>query len=223
MSRDHEPDDQDHQSTDRNDDNLGQAVRVGPCDLVVGLFAARAIPRGGIIAPIRGRRYHRDDPIHRSERGANLLQTGYRTYVLPEAPAVYANHSCLPNAGVVDSRRLVALRDIAAGEEIRWDYSTSMDEDFWTMRCRCGAPGCRGIVGDFRRLPRELRRRYLELGIVPRFIAWRYSGRGCSTSLSNAACSVYHGQGVIRRGACPSQSTIPAAVGAPAGPGEVER
>ncbi len=147
---------------------------VGPCELGAGLFAGRAIQQGEVIVPLGGLRYTRNDPIHESETGANLLQTGYRTYVLLEAPAVYANHSCDPNAGVVDSRRLVALRDIAPGQEIRWDYSTTMDENFWTMRCRCGAPGCRGVVGDFKTLPRELRRRYLELRVVPRFIAWRY-------------------------------------------------
>ena len=151
-----------------------QRVWVGPCELGAGLFAGRAITRGEVIVPLGGPRYRRDDPIHDSETGANLLQTGYRTYVLLEAPAVYANHSCDPNAGVVDSRRLVALRDIAPGQEIRWDYSTTMDENFWTMRCRCGAAACRGVVGDFKTLPRELRRRYLELRVVPRFIAWRY-------------------------------------------------
>ena len=160
MPRDHEP--------------AAPPVRVGPCDVGAGLFATRPIRAGEIILPLRGARYGRDDPIHDSERGANLLQTGYRTYVLLEPPAVYANHSCDPNAGVVDSRRLVALRDIAAGREIRFDYSTTMDENFWTMRCRCGAPGCRGTIGDFKGLPAEVRRRYLDLGVVPRFIAWRY-------------------------------------------------
>jgi len=149
-------------------------VRVGPCDVGSGLFAVRPIRAGETILPLRGPRYRRDDPIHDSERGANLLQTGYRTYVLLEPPAVFANHSCDPNAGVVDSRRLVALRDIAAGREIRFDYSTTMDENYWTMRCRCGAPGCRGTIGDFKALPPEVRQRYLDLGVVPRFIAWRY-------------------------------------------------
>ncbi len=140
-----------------------------------GLFAARPIRRRARpFCPCAGSRYRRDDPIHDSERGANLLQTGYRTYVLLEPPAVFANHSCDPNAGVVDSRRLVALRDIAPGQEIRFDYSTTMDENFWTMRCRCGVPGCRGTIGDFQALPPEVRRRYLDLGVVPRFIAWRY-------------------------------------------------
>src|SRR3954470_10317610 len=39
------------------------------------------------------------------------------------------NHSCTPNAGFVEGNPvLVALRDIAAGEEICWDYSTSLAE-----------------------------------------------------------------------------------------------
>ena len=117
------------------------------------------------------RRYERDDPIHDTPGGANLLQTGWRTCILLDAPGVYANHSCNPNAGIRDGRILVAIRPVAVGDEIRFDYSTTMAENFWTMRCFCGAPDCRGLVEDFARLPLELRRRYLELGVVQRFIA----------------------------------------------------
>ena len=86
-------------------------------------------------------------------------------------PDRYLNHSCDPNAGIVDNRRLVAIRAIAAGEEIRFDYSTTMAEDFWTLECRCGSPLCRGTVTDFRLLPSEVKQRYLELGVVQGFIA----------------------------------------------------
>ena len=65
---------------------------------------------------------------------------------------------------------MIALRDIEAGEEIRFDYSTCMSERLWTMRCRCGEANCRGIVRDFHDLPAEIRRRYLAAGIVQRFI-----------------------------------------------------
>ncbi|CAN5539249.1 SET domain-containing protein-lysine N-methyltransferase [soil metagenome] len=57
------------------------------------------------------------------------------------------NHSCEPNAGFSDGTpTLFALRDIAVGEEITWDYSTSLSEPGWELICRCGTPSCRGVV-----------------------------------------------------------------------------
>ena len=57
------------------------------------------------------------------------------------------NHSCAPNAGFLTGEPvLFALRDIAAGEEIGWDYSTSISEPGWSLACRCASPDCRGVV-----------------------------------------------------------------------------
>ena len=150
-------------------------LRVSPCELGRGLFATCAYGPGELILRLSGPRFERNDPIHQTEAGANLLQTGRQTYILLGPPGVFANHSCNPNAGIRHNRRLVALRAIRAGEEIRFDYSTTMDEEMWTMPCRCGAPGCRGVVEDFVRLPAEVQRRYLELEVVQGFIArkWR--------------------------------------------------
>lgn len=153
--------------------NPGADVRVGSCELGMGLFADGPIPAGSLILPLAGRPFDRRDPIHATPAGANLLQTGPTTYILLMPPAVYANHSCDPNAGIRGNRNLVAIRDIAAGEEIRFDYSTTMDEEFWTLRCRCGALACRGVVTDFDQLPDALQRRYLKLGVVQGFIAAR--------------------------------------------------
>jgi hypothetical protein len=149
-------------------------VYVDTCDVGLGVFAAASIAAGEAILRFSGRRVSRRDPMHDTPAGANLLQVGKRSYILPVAPSIYVNHSCAPNAGVSAKQTLVALRLIAAGEEIRFDYSTSMDEDFWTMSCACGTPTCRGVIGDFKRLPRPLRHRYMALGIVPRFIRRQY-------------------------------------------------
>jgi hypothetical protein len=148
-------------------------VRIGECSLGRGLFAATDFRREDLIMVFKGPRYERDDPIHQTREGANLLQTGLRTYILLQEPGVFVNHSCDPNAGIRINRRLVAIRDIVAGEEIRFDYSTTMDEGYWTMECRCGAAHCRGRVTDFHELPDEVRARYLALRIVQGFIARR--------------------------------------------------
>lgn len=145
-------------------------VFVAPCTIGQGLFAGRAFAAGEVILWLSGERYGRDDPLHDTDAGANLLQIGPSRYILLTAPAVYANHSCDPNAGVADGRRLVAIASIGAGQEIRYDYSTTMDEDFWTLDCRCGAPTCRGRVTDFHWLPEAVKARYRDLGVVPRWL-----------------------------------------------------
>lgn len=150
---------------------MGDSLRVAPCNVGRGLFAERAFAPGELILNLEGVRYDRDHPIHLTEFGANLLQTGWRTYIMLEAPAVFANHSCNPNAGIQGNRRMVAIRPIAPGDEICFDYSTTMAENYWTMKCRCGDPICRGVVEDFRKLPVEIQARYLDLGVVQRFIA----------------------------------------------------
>lgn len=65
---------------------------------------------------------------------------------------------------------LVAIRPIASGEEITWDYSTTMSEDDWEMDCNCGAPSCRKRIRDFKYLPPKLREHYQVLGIVPEYV-----------------------------------------------------
>lgn len=148
-----------------------RSLEIAPCPLGYGLFAMRSFRPGDLILRLFGPRFGREDPIHFTQNGANLLQTGQRSYILLDPPGVFANHSCEPNAGVMANRRLVAIRPIAVGQEIRYDYSTTMDEDFWTMACHCGASTCRGVVTDFRLLPPETKERYLALGVVQRFIA----------------------------------------------------
>jgi uncharacterized protein len=66
------------------------------------------------------------------------------------------NHSCEPNAGFINGEiTLGALRDIAAGEEITWDYSTSISEPGWTLDCRCESSRCRRIVRSWSELGAE--------------------------------------------------------------------
>jgi len=64
----------------------------------------------------------------------------------------YINHSCRPTAFMqtVHGRLLVlALRDIAPGEEITVDYVSTMHSD--RKRCTCKAPNCRGTINKTRR------------------------------------------------------------------------
>lgn len=88
----------------------------------------------------------------------------------------FVNHSCQPNSGIrnVQGRIvLFALRALARDEEITFDYSTTQAGGFWEMECHCGAPTCRGRIGDFKDLPQAFRSRYVRLGAVLPFLVSR--------------------------------------------------
>jgi hypothetical protein len=94
-------------------------------------------------------------------------------WLIPEAPARFINHSCDPNCVLADdpadadAALVVAIRPIAAGEEITFAYDRVDADELaanknnpayawrpeWTFQCRCGAPICRGLVDSYR--PKE--------------------------------------------------------------------
>ncbi|HEY2507356.1 MAG TPA: SET domain-containing protein-lysine N-methyltransferase [Streptosporangiaceae bacterium] len=76
-----------------------------------------------------------------------------------EPVMLFLNHSCEPNVGFAGNIVLVAMRDIAPGEELTTDYALFDDYD-GEMQCACGTPSCRGSIGgrDWQRP--ELQRRY---------------------------------------------------------------
>ena len=101
------------------------------------------------------------------------LQIGPDLYIGESGQADdFVNHSCRPNAGMlIDGTdvRLIAIADISPGEQITFDYSTTMDEDDFEFDCLCGSADCRRRIGDFKHLPPELKSRYAALGIVPKY------------------------------------------------------
>jgi uncharacterized protein len=76
-----------------------------------------------------------------------------------EPVMLFINHSCEPNVGFAGNTVLVAMRDVAAGEELTTDYAL-FDDYEGQMTCSCGSARCRGVIGgrDWQ-LP-ELQRRY---------------------------------------------------------------
>ena len=61
-------------------------------------------------------------------------------------PADYINHSCNPNAGMRGQICIVAMRDIAPGEEITIDYAMVDSSGYDAFPCACGAADCRGQI-----------------------------------------------------------------------------
>lgn len=136
-----------------------------------GLFAKKDVPAGTVLCKVTGRQLRFEETILLKERESHTLQTDFDRYILCEPPFLYSNHSCNPNCGINHNLQLVALRAIKKGEELFWDYSTSMLERHWTMKCSCGEKNCRKIITDFDLLPKNLQAKYLTLNIVLPFIA----------------------------------------------------
>ena len=88
------------------------------------------------------------------------FQCGADRYSLPEGLSREMNHSCDPNTWWSGSTTLVARRDIEAGEEITYDYSTAeVDHDF-EMDCTCESPRCRGTISNRDHLDPEWQTQY---------------------------------------------------------------
>jgi uncharacterized protein len=88
---------------------------------------------------------------------------GFHLVALDEAEyepvMLFINHSCEPNVGFAGNIVLVAMRDVAAGEELTTDYALFDDTDD-PMACNCGTPSCRHTIsGRDWQLP-ELQRKY---------------------------------------------------------------
>lgn len=131
-----------------------------------GLFARQPIKVGEIVVVKGGyilTKAQRDRIA--IELGPSEIQVTEDLFIGPttrrerEGGMMHLNHSCEPNLGLQGQIVFVALRDIAADEELTFDYAMNDDEP-GEMQCLCGAPTCRGtITGSDWRNP-EIQRKY---------------------------------------------------------------
>lgn len=122
------------------------------------MFAVEPIPRGRLVMPLGGRVLSSADLTE----DLLALQIGEDEWLASDGSLIddLVNHSCSPNVGFLDGTPcLYALRDIAVGEEICWDYSTSISEPGWQMHCCCETSQCRGVIRPWPELSSEDRRR----------------------------------------------------------------
>jgi SET domain-containing protein len=139
---------------------------VGPSGLHgTGVYAARDIPEGTRIIDYGGRRItteqadakppaNPDEPFHTfffALSSGKIIDGGSRGN-----DARWINHSCAPNCEAQENAagtrvHIVALRNIAKGEELFYDYGLTMDGRVTKKmkqqyQCLCGAPNCRGTM-----------------------------------------------------------------------------
>lgn len=153
---------------------MSDKIRVGKGPFGRGVFIVTKIDKGEFILKLTGPIISSKEVLAKCDRECDALQVADDGYVDLIDPGRLVNHSCNPNTGIKDDSNLIALRDIEPGEEIFYDYSTTMDEEKWTMECRCEDSNCRKIVKDFWHLSEETQKKYMELGIVLGFIAKEY-------------------------------------------------
>ena len=127
----------------------------------LGLFATQDIPEGEVVYDFSQGR------IHEAEKTSTLpkeiadyaVQFDEHKWVDTAGIGRYLNHSCEPNCGIRDLFKVVAMRNIATGEQITFDYEMTEDSD-WTIECKCGSASCRKIIGTYKNMPVETRKKY---------------------------------------------------------------
>lgn len=127
-----------------------------------GVYATEAIPAGTRIIEYVGELIDKEESERRAwKQHAHAEETGEAAVYIftlnkrwdidgnvPWNTARLINHSCDPNCEAwIEGRRIYiyALRDIAAGEELSFDYGFDVDcyEDH---PCRCGSEACVGFI-----------------------------------------------------------------------------
>ncbi|MBS3080429.1 SET domain-containing protein-lysine N-methyltransferase [Candidatus Pacearchaeota archaeon] len=154
-----------------------------------GVFAYEDIKKGGTICYLNGELCTLDEMIKRVNEGkeeqSDPLQIDDEQYLDLDEISRTFNHSCNPNAFIKGKNELVAMKDIKVGEEITYDYSTTMNDNeekikkvgriLWTCVCHCGSKNCRGIIDQFKTLPRSIQNFYIENKFMPDFMLKHFS------------------------------------------------
>jgi uncharacterized protein len=117
-----------------------------------GLFATKAIPAGTRIIEYIGEKITKAQALVECEAGNHFVFTLDDEFDLNGNfewnTARFINHSCAPNCEAeLDEDRvwILALRDIAAGEELTYNYGYDLEE-YREHPCRCGSKDCLGFI-----------------------------------------------------------------------------
>ena len=140
--------------TESNYSHLSPKVesRPHPVKGTCGVFCREPIAKDEIVA-LWGGRILAESEIDRNMPNftQQILQIEDKFYMMTPSmeSADCFNHCCEPNVGLTGQIGLIAMRDIAVGEEVCLDYAMCDGSDYDEFDCTCGAPNCRGrITGD---------------------------------------------------------------------------
>lgn len=125
-----------------------------------GCYTMAPIRKGTQVVEYTGPRISKDeaDETYANSPTTYLFGVGDGSTVIDgHGTAMFINHSCDPNCETeeIEGRVwIIAIRDIAAGEELTYDYYL-YDGDEDEARCNCGSANCRKSMYS----PEEIRRR----------------------------------------------------------------
>jgi hypothetical protein len=132
-----------------------------------GTFAVRDLPRGTVLLVMGGQivtlQEEANLPPEIQDAGLQIAPDLVLTPMSGEfAGGInYVNHSCEPNAGFHGQVFLVAMRDIAEGEEITFDYAMCLGGgEPYRLQCHCDAARCRRWITENDWMIPELQVRY---------------------------------------------------------------
>jgi uncharacterized protein len=117
-----------------------------------GGFAATHIKKGDDLIEYIGERISKQESARRCSLGNNFIFCICDEFDIDGSieanVARFINHSCAPNAEAqLEDERIwiVALRDIAPGEEITFNYGYDLEE-YRDHPCNCGSHNCIGFI-----------------------------------------------------------------------------
>jgi SET domain-containing protein len=117
-----------------------------------GCYTTRAIKKGARVCEYDGPRFTKDeaDERYKDRDITYLFSCGEEDDRVIDGfgTAMFINHSCDPNCESVNANGrifVIAIRDIAAGEELTYEYNL-YDSDDVHQNCYCGARECRGTM-----------------------------------------------------------------------------
>ena len=120
-----------------------------------GLVACKPIPKLTPIIIFAGKVIAGKHVIHLSPRDQEMsLQIDVDLWQIPAMGGFetgdFINHSCDPNCGMLDSVRVISMRDIAVDEPLTLDYAMvnngKRDLNGDCFLCKCGASTCRRTI-----------------------------------------------------------------------------
>ncbi|MDO8361779.1 MAG: SET domain-containing protein [Actinomycetota bacterium] len=129
-----------------------------------GSITIEPVAAGEVVAAFGGRCMTRAEfellPTSQQVRSIQIEEHLFLAGSPEPEPADFINHACDPTCGLRGSSVLVALRDLAVGEPITYDYATSDGCDYDEFECSCSSTLCRGkVTGNDWMLP-ELQLRF---------------------------------------------------------------
>jgi SET domain-containing protein len=137
-------------SPEDSDRSMGLIIRSSAIH-AAGCYTTTPIPKGARVAEYTGPRLSKAEADTRYDEApiTYLFGLGDGTVVIDgHCMAMFINHSCDPNCETHEENGRVwikAIRPIAAGEEITYDYCLYDGDDDEAL-CNCGTKKCRGTM-----------------------------------------------------------------------------